>query len=238
MNVYGKLCKARQEFHKLELKKSGWNPHSKFKFFELGDFLLPAQECLMNQGLVGLVTFDHEFAYLYVFETDGDGSFKITSPMPKTTYTKEYTDKHGVNNTFICDVAANLPGCHPIQNLGAVETYQRRYLWVDLMEIVEHDALDVAEPVEEGEAPKKTTKKAAPKKEAAPDQISTEAEAGAFVDGMLLLGKGMSKSNAELDDLMKKNTAQIKLLEEYPVEYNRLKDGFTLLRKKLKENDE
>jgi len=44
---------------------------------------------------------------------------------------------------------ANLKGCHPIQNLGAVETYTRRYLWVTAMEIVEHDALDSSEPVRE-----------------------------------------------------------------------------------------
>jgi hypothetical protein len=29
-----------------------------------------------------------------------------------------------------------------VQNLGAVQTYIRRYLWVTAMEIVEHDALD------------------------------------------------------------------------------------------------
>jgi hypothetical protein len=29
-----------------------------------------------------------------------------------------------------------------VQNIGAVETYQRRYLWVAALEIVEHDALD------------------------------------------------------------------------------------------------
>jgi len=37
---------------------------------------------------------------------------------------------------------AHLKGCHPIQNLGAVETYSRRYLYVTALEIVEHDALD------------------------------------------------------------------------------------------------
>jgi hypothetical protein len=38
--------------------------------------------------------------------------------------------------------SAALKGCHEVQNIGAVETYQRRYLWVSAMEIVEHDALD------------------------------------------------------------------------------------------------
>ena len=40
---------------------------------------------------------------------------------------------------------ANLKGCHPVQNLGAVETYIRRYLWVAALEIVEHDAVDSSE---------------------------------------------------------------------------------------------
>ncbi len=38
--------------------------------------------------------------------------------------------------------SAALKGCHEVQNVGAVETYQRRYLWVAALEIVEHDAID------------------------------------------------------------------------------------------------
>ena len=37
---------------------------------------------------------------------------------------------------------ANLKGCHDVQNLGAVQTYLRRYLWVNAFEIVESDGLD------------------------------------------------------------------------------------------------
>lgn len=44
--------------------------------------------------------------------------------------------------------SASLKGCHEVQNLGAVETYQRRYLWVAALEIVEHDAIDSGEPAE------------------------------------------------------------------------------------------
>ena len=47
---------------------------------------------------------------------------------------------------------ANLKGVHPIQNMGAVETYSRRYLWVTALEIVEHDALD-ATTGRKGDAP-------------------------------------------------------------------------------------
>ena len=37
---------------------------------------------------------------------------------------------------------AQLKGCHPVQNLGAVETYIKRYLYQNCFEIVENDALD------------------------------------------------------------------------------------------------
>ena len=37
---------------------------------------------------------------------------------------------------------ANLKGCHAIQNVGAVQSYQRRYLYMTALEIVEQDALD------------------------------------------------------------------------------------------------
>jgi hypothetical protein len=46
--------------------------------------------------------------------------------------------------------SAALKGCHEVQNIGAVETYQRRYLWVTALEIVEHDALDSSEGVDIG----------------------------------------------------------------------------------------
>jgi len=43
---------------------------------------------------------------------------------------------------------ANLKGAHPIQNLGAVLSYQRRYLWMAALELVEGDPIDSAPPVE------------------------------------------------------------------------------------------
>ena len=37
---------------------------------------------------------------------------------------------------------ASLKGCHEVQNLGAVESYVRRYLYLTAFEIVESDCLD------------------------------------------------------------------------------------------------
>ena len=40
-------------------------------------------------------------------------------------------------------------GCHEVQNIGAVQTYQRRYLYTTALAIVESDALDATTAKEE-----------------------------------------------------------------------------------------
>jgi hypothetical protein len=70
--------------------------------------------------------------------------------------------------------SANLKGCHEVQNIGAVETYQRRYLWVAALEIVEHDALDATTGVADGNAATKTAPKA--KSGVAADVLATNSQ--------------------------------------------------------------
>jgi len=127
MNVYKKLQAARAKLHKTPLGKSGKNSFAKFNYFELGDFLPQINEIFHGQGLCGVISYDSEYASLTITDVDDGTNIVITSPM----------------------VEANLKGAHAIQNLGAVETYQRRYLWMTAMEIVEHDALDSSAPIKE-----------------------------------------------------------------------------------------
>ena len=49
-----------------------------------------------------------------------------------------------------------LKGCTPIQALGGVNTYCRRYLYLNALEIVENDLLDGKAGTFEKEEPKKT----------------------------------------------------------------------------------
>jgi hypothetical protein len=125
MNVYQKLNKARLELQGTELTKSGHNKFAGYKYFELGDFLPTINNIFDKVGLCGVISFGSELATLTIVSVDDGSKIEITSPMAD----------------------AQLKGCHPIQNLGAVETYTRRYLWVTAMEIVEHDALDSSQPV-------------------------------------------------------------------------------------------
>jgi hypothetical protein len=127
MGVHKKLMEARILLQQAPLKKSGHNKFAGYSYFELGDFLPTINQIFAKVGLCGVVSFDKELATLTITDTEDSTEIKLTSPMAD----------------------ANLKGCHPIQNLGAVETYTRRYLWVSAMEIVEHDALDSSAPLKE-----------------------------------------------------------------------------------------
>ncbi len=121
MNVYQKLNEARERFHQSKLNKSGLNKFAGYKYFELSDFVVPALQIFKEVGLTSIISFGKETADMRIVNVDKpDEVILIESPMS----------------------TAALKGCHEVQNLGAVQTYLRRYLWVAALEIVEHDALD------------------------------------------------------------------------------------------------
>jgi hypothetical protein len=120
-NVYQRLNRARMQFHSVKLKKSGRFPKGRGDYFELADFIVPALKAFDDHGLTGAVSFADGAARLDVFNAAApDEVIRFESPMG----------------------SANLQGCHEVQNIGAVQTYQRRYLWMLALEIVEHDAID------------------------------------------------------------------------------------------------
>lgn len=124
MPVHTKLMQARIKLQAMELKKSGENKFAGYKYFELGDFLPQTMSIFHSLGLASVVSFGNDLATLTILDTEDGQTIAITSPMSE----------------------ANLKGAHPIQNLGAVQSYQRRYLWMAAMEIVEHDVIDASEP--------------------------------------------------------------------------------------------
>lgn len=130
-NVYEKLNTAREAFHQKKLKKSGLNKFAGYQYFELADFIIPALQIFKEHRLCAYISFTKDYADMRIVDLDNpEQAITITSPMSE----------------------ASLKGCHPVQNLGAVQTYLRRYLWVAALEIVEHDALD-ATTGKKGDAP-------------------------------------------------------------------------------------
>ena len=122
MNTYQKLNIARNKFHQQKLKKSGLNKFAGYSYFELSDFLIPALDIFGEVGLCSTISFNKDYAEMRIVNVDNPDEFPIviTSPMG----------------------SAALKGCHEVQCIGAVETYQTRYLFVQALCVVEHDILD------------------------------------------------------------------------------------------------
>ena len=210
MNVYQKLNEARDLFHQAPLKKSGHNKFAGYSYFELGDFVVPALEIFKQVGLTSIISFKQDEATMEIINTDKpDEVVTITTPMSE----------------------ANLKGCHPVQNLGAVQSYLRRYLWVAAMEIVEHDALDPTTGDKTKEVAPAQTKKVVANRYEEPDPKSE-----LFVQSMINWGNSCT-SLTELSDLWKTNQSPIDELKKNSAElFKKLQEHFANLKANFKED--
>lgn len=182
MNIYGKLMQARLKLQGAKLTKSGHNKFAGYQYFELGDFLPTVQSIFADLGLCGIVSYTADIASLVIRDQDDPNgpSICITSPMG----------------------SAALKGCHEVQNIGAVETYQRRYLWVTAMEIVEHDALDsITGRADAAPEPKNTAKEVAGDEFRAlpPDMQTWICDLAAEVES-LITKEGASQAYAHIEE--------------------------------------
>lgn len=141
MSVHKKLMQARVMLQSREMKKSGHNKFAGYHYFELGDFLPHIQSIFNDVGLCGVVSFSRDYAELSITDVEDGTMITISSPM----------------------AAAELKGAHPIQQMGAIQTYQRRYLWMAALEIVEHDILDATTGQDKSAPKPKTEAKPEPK---------------------------------------------------------------------------
>lgn len=164
MSVSKKLAQARAELRKVEIKKTGFNSHHKYKYFQLSDLIGPISNVMDDAGLVGIFT-------TYPLKTSG-GDFLKTfvereldeskNPIDRKQKKEDRIRKEKIERVEyevrlkIFDYEkpeqflefsvpferADTTGGDDAQNLGASITYIRKYLWMIAFEIEEHDELD------------------------------------------------------------------------------------------------
>lgn len=155
-NVYKRLQEARAKLKNTSLlKKSG--DTTKYLYFELGDFLPAVIDIFNDIGLCSVITFNIDndiidnrisnqskfvgVAKLEIINSDNPSEKIIfSSPFVEMEETK-------MNN--------------PIQLLGGVQTYMRRYLYMLALDIVENDLIEKLPKEDESQLAKpskKTTK--------------------------------------------------------------------------------
>ena len=134
MNIFEKIQTIRVKLAEDGLKKGKKNEYAGYTYYELGDFLPRIMQLCKEQKIFPVVSFTAETATLTVYDCEKpDAKVEITTPMS----------------------TAQLKACHPVQNLGAVQTYLRRYLYIAMFEIVESDKIEATvgkDPVASPEA--------------------------------------------------------------------------------------
>lgn len=124
LNIFQKIQKARVELQKRDIKKTGLNKYSNYKYFELGDFLPHINEICDELGLYTEFKYGVEEAFLYVIDCDNPDIKRDWSTPVKIPALK---------------------GCTDIQAIGGSQTFARRYLYMMAFEIAETDLVDNAE---------------------------------------------------------------------------------------------
>jgi len=140
--VYQKLQKARVKLQNVELKKSGHNSFAGFKYFELGDFLPTVNSIFFELGLCSVFTIDNNEAIMQIVDTEFGGTIFFRSPVAEAA-------------PRVTIDAGKSPA---IQALGSQHTYLRRYLFLNALEITEHDAVDATLGKDEPKSAKPVTK--------------------------------------------------------------------------------
>ena len=205
-NIYTKLMEVRVKFHSLELKKSGLNKFAGFKYYELGDFLVPATKLLQEANLCPMISFNNELATMVLINGDNPTEqIEFTSPMRNL----------------------EIKGSNAVQSLGGVQTYLTRYLYIQLLNIVEADVFDTTS----GKEDKNNIKKSIQTNDNKENILSelTEEE----IENMYAVGYKAGYTYPKVDNKIRQNFNK-EARELTKEEYKRVIDGFTKISNKNK----
>ena len=121
MNIYEKIETIRVELAAKKLKKSGKNDYANFCYYTLDDFIPTVNELMLKKKLFSNFSIDGDVATVTIID--------IEKPEDQVIFRSPIAD-------------AQIKGTTPIQCLGGVHTYMRRYLYLNVFEITEPDLLD------------------------------------------------------------------------------------------------
>lgn len=127
--IYQKIQEIRVKLIKMKLKKTGYNKFANFHYYQLEDFMPALTELMENNKITSNFSIIGENAILTLIDYEDNTSSIFQSP--------------------IAD--ASIKGCTPVQSLGGVHTYLKRYLYQNAFEINDGDLLEASLGKEEEE---------------------------------------------------------------------------------------
>lgn len=151
MTLNKKLETIKLELRKTINTKSGYNTHSKFKYYQLEDFLPQVLELFAKYNIYNEYSIDTDLEIVeeqinIVDEADiKQNKTVIKRPVEYAYLYLKNLDNEDDEMVYRLKTAeASVYGASAIQNLGAKITYMKRYIYMSLLDIVEPDAVDAA----------------------------------------------------------------------------------------------
>lgn len=118
--IYEKIQNIRVELQEKKLKKTGYNKFANFHYYQLEDFVPTLNELMQKNKITSNFSIVGENAILTLIDYEDNTSSIYQSPTAD----------------------AAIKGCTPVQSLGGVHTYLKRYLYQNAFEINDGDLLD------------------------------------------------------------------------------------------------
>lgn len=119
------IISIRCKLQESNLKKSGVNKFQGFNYFELSDFLPTLNKLMMEEGVNDLFTIEDGYSTLKLMKGDEVNIYKI----PFFKFDTPLNSK-------------SVPSMQDIQYLGGLNTYYKRYLYINAFGITDGDIID------------------------------------------------------------------------------------------------
>lgn len=125
LKLFKALQLARTKLQGKKLNKSGYNKHSNFYYYELRDFLPAVNEIFLELGLYSEFNLypDKAILTIYCYGSDINDIYSTMFSMPIVE-------------------AKDMQLLRGMQALGGINTYAKRYLYQNALEIAENDLID------------------------------------------------------------------------------------------------
>jgi len=125
MNLNQAIINIRVELQNSKIKKSGKNKFAGFEYYELSDFLPKLNELMLKYEVNDLISINEVYAKLTLIKGEEKQEYSIPFKLFDTPKNKNGSDS-----------------MQPIQYLGALNTYYKRYLYLNAFGITDGEVID------------------------------------------------------------------------------------------------
>lgn len=124
-NLNDSIISIRVSLQNLKLKKSGKNKFAGFEYYELADFLPALNELMQKENINDQFTIENDMAILILRKGEETQEYKMPFKIFDTPLNKD-----------------GKPSMQDIQYLGALNTYYKRYLYLNAFGITDGEIID------------------------------------------------------------------------------------------------